>query len=587
MDLHISVIADFKNLHPDIEVVDWCLSGHAWVMNRPQDRPEHINPSTWQDLTPERIAQFQGRYDSFLKEFDGFIVAFASSFAMIYEKYNKPILMMNAVRYDIPYCTTKQPQMALQWNECIHRLSQKGLLTIVSNNRADQEYTFKGTGIRPHYIPSACRYTNAVYTPTKPTFLCTHGSLPPHPLVTMKHALPPRHAWNDIAQYKGIIAIPYDISLMSMFEYFFQGSPLFFPSKSYWKSHPDIISVSSYWGDHLPSYLSEFKDLSRWIDLSDVYEAFASPNTYYFDSIPHLFELLESFTYVDDRAFRNAKLDDIKREWKRVLHRMMCDKFYTTTPRIMSYNRLPLLANIVFDVSYANEVVVPLHSYPIRNKLTRGDIVFVKGDLIGWFLNNNIATCPITLVTGVSDISPTAEECTRILANPNITKWIGTNILVSHPKIVKLPIGVGERERVHGNYALIRSLHEARTPWHEKASDVCIPHHTSAHRSGVVAPTLPKLDYSDYMKEISKHRFVVCQKGNGVDTHRVYETLLMGSVPVLEHSGLDDMYVQWPCLLVDSFDHIDTSRFVWDDAKYDAFLDMIWLSDGFRQKLLG
>jgi queuine tRNA-ribosyltransferase len=33
MDLHISVIADFKSLNPDIEVIDWCLSGHSWVMN--------------------------------------------------------------------------------------------------------------------------------------------------------------------------------------------------------------------------------------------------------------------------------------------------------------------------------------------------------------------------------------------------------------------------------------------------------------------------------------------------------------------------------------------------------------------------
>jgi hypothetical protein len=67
----------------------------------------------------------------------------------------------------------------------------------------------------------------------------------------------------------------------------------------------------------------------------------------------------------------------------------------------------------------------------------------------------------------------------------------------------------------------------------------------------------------------------------------VYEALLMGSVPVIEHSGLDDMYSQWPCLLVDSFGGVDTSSFEWDDAKYEAFLDTIWLRDGFRQKLLG
>jgi hypothetical protein len=51
----------------------------------------------------------------------------------------------------------------------------------------------------------------------------------------------------------------------------------------------------------------------------------------------------------------------------------------------------------------------------------------------------------------------------------------------------------------------------------------------------------------------------------------------MGSVPVVLHSDLDDLYEQFPCLIVDSFDSVDTSGFVWDDAKYERFLDMFWL----------
>jgi hypothetical protein len=88
------------------------------------------------------------------------------------------------------------------------------------------------------------------------------------------------------------------------------------------------------------------------------------------------------------------------------------------------------------------------------------------------------------------------------------------------------------------------------------------------------------------MRELSKHKFVICQAGNGVDTHRVCEVLLMGSVPVVEHSGLDTLYSQWPVLLVDSLLEVDTNGFVWDEAKYQTFLDVIWLRDGFKQRLL-
>ncbi len=146
MDVHISVIADFKTACPDVEVVDWCLSGHAWAMKRAQDHPDHINPHTWKNLDETMIKQFQDRYDSFLRTFDGFITCHVPAFAMIYEKYDKPILMINSCRYDLPFCFTKDMVMRQRFHECLQRIQLR--LTIVSNNKGDQMYTLSGTGIR-------------------------------------------------------------------------------------------------------------------------------------------------------------------------------------------------------------------------------------------------------------------------------------------------------------------------------------------------------------------------------------------------------------------------------------------------------
>jgi hypothetical protein len=322
MDLHISVIADFKSACPEVEVVDWCLSGHAWVMKRQQDYPDHINPRTWQDLTPERIRAFQEQYDAFLRSFDGFIVGYCSAFAMVYEKYNKPILMLNAVRYDIPYCFTKSTVGRAQWNLCLQRLQSKGLLTIVSNNKADQRYTQLGTGMLPMFLPSLCLYTNVQYAPRNPTFLVYGGSFPDHPLLTQKRDLPHPHDWSDLMAYRGIVNFPYEVSLMSVFEQFTAGCPLFFPSKAYWKSKPDIQSLSAYWGSQLPAEFAPMATTDAWIDLADMYTTFKSPNTHYFDSTEHLLQLLESFVYVDDRAERDAYVQRVKGEWARILQAM-------------------------------------------------------------------------------------------------------------------------------------------------------------------------------------------------------------------------------------------------------------------------
>lgn len=252
----------------------------------------------------------------------------------------------------------------------------------------------------------------------------------------------------------------------------------------------------------------------------------------------------------------------------------------------MCYNRPALLANIVYDINYAGTGVVPQHSYPYKETFTRGDIVFVKTDLLAWFLKNRTITAPITLVTGVSDLSPTQDDYNAIVSNPNIRKWIGCNIPFRHPKIVKLPIGVGEPERMNGNHETLVALHNARIPWNDKKDEVCIPYHGGTHETRTLTSTLPKLEFVDYMKAIGQHKFVVCQRGNGIDTHRVCEVLLMGSVPIVEQSGLDDMYEQWPVCIVKSFQDIDTSSFVFDESKYEVFLDVFWLRNALKDHLV-
>jgi hypothetical protein len=313
MDVHISIIEDFKKVCPFIEVTDWCLSSHAWVMKRRQDNPLYINANTWRSLNREMIEAFQNRYHSFLRTFDFFIVGYASCFAMIYERYQKPILMLNAVRYDVPFCWSRDIAMLNAYKQCLYRLRAANQLHIVSNNKADQLYLRKGCGIASEYIPSLCMYTGIRYAPSRDTFLVYTGTVPEHRLITQKSGTP--FDWSEIGSFRGIIHIPYEVSTMSMFEQFYAGIPLFFPSKAFWKSMSNIQSMSAYWADSPPPELNELRDLSIWIDLSDVYETFSSPNTHYFDSFEHLFQLLETFVYVD---VKTDCVENVQKKWQQI-----------------------------------------------------------------------------------------------------------------------------------------------------------------------------------------------------------------------------------------------------------------------------
>jgi len=320
MDLHISVIADFKNIFPNIDFTHWCLSGHAWVFNRTTEFPLHINPQTWTNINEQMILDFQNEYDDFFKTFDGFICGHPNGFALLFEKYDKPIIMLNSCRYDLPFCFSRDYHMLELYKQCLLRLQEKGLLIAVSNNKVDQLYTKLGSNIDTLYIPSLCDYTGIKYNPTRPTFLCYHGNFPNHPLITYKYELGEPFKWTDISQFKGIIHMPYEVSTMSMFEHYCGGMPLFFPSKKNILENGNITTVSSYWKQDLPPDLSLFSNVSNYIDLADFYQVFKSPNVYIYDSFEHLIELLEKFEWKDDSLILTEYKQNIKDEWNRLLN---------------------------------------------------------------------------------------------------------------------------------------------------------------------------------------------------------------------------------------------------------------------------
>jgi hypothetical protein len=44
----------------------------------------------------------------------------------------------------------------------------------------------------------------------------------------------------------------------------------------------------------------------------------------------------------------------------------------------------------------------------------------------------------------------------------------------------------------------------------------------------------PHMDRLDYLRAIARSRYTICPRGNGWDTHRVMEALVLGSVPVVK-----------------------------------------------------
>lgn len=363
LDLHIGVIGDVRRILTDLghTVSDWTLSGHSWATGRARDPVEVINHLNWKEIDQEMCDAFYDRYKAELDRYDAFIVTHTPCFATLYEKWNKPIIVVASTRYEHPF--TGHPKKWNRFNEFLRDGIDRNMIIPLANNKYDAAYTSAFTEREWNVIPSICEYTHMAYQPTKKDFiywskfelkakvpnLISKESLAPGlfrrlanriPLMTKKHGFD----WSDIAAYKGIVHIPYNISVMSIFEQYTASIPLFFPTKRLLielMKQPDSGALSEIsfnqvfglgpgsrieFGSEDPNDFTDSEVMSQWIDLADFYDAENMPHLTYFDSLEEIPEVLRSadlYAVSQEMKEHNQKRkENVYTAWDKVVARV-------------------------------------------------------------------------------------------------------------------------------------------------------------------------------------------------------------------------------------------------------------------------
>lgn len=66
-----------------------------------------------------------------------------------------------------------------------------------------------------------------------------------------------------------------------------------------------------------------------------------------------------------------------------------------------------------------------------------------------------------------------------------------------------------------------------------------------------------KKSWDLYINDLYRSKFVLCLEGNGLDTHRVWETYLVNSIPVvLSNSYIPTHFYNMKMLVVNNFDEL-------------------------------
>lgn len=79
-----------------------------------------------------------------------------------------------------------------------------------------------------------------------------------------------------------------------------------------------------------------------------------------------------------------------------------------------------------------------------------------------------------------------------------------------------------------------------------------------------------------YLQEIKSSKFIFCPRGNGVDTHRIWEALYMGSIPIVKYHKTHHLLTDLPILFIRDWSEI-TKEFL--EGKYLEIIDTEWNLD--------
>ena len=219
---------------------------------------------------------------------------------------------------------------------------------------------------------------------------------------------------------------------------------------------------------------------------------------------------------------------------------------------------------LLSDVKNLNSFSSEEYCIPNIHDIKDGTLIYIHSSSLKYFSDKYLKKidCTFSLICGDSDLC--FDEITlkqsymkRLLQSENVKSIYCQNLNVHHPKLNFLPIGLN----YHSIYERFGFWGESLNPdeqekniirissynFKEKILKAYCNWHFNAQR-GDRADCIKKVNKeicffektkvlrgASYMNN-SKYAFTLCPSGEGYDCHRTYESIILGSIPIMKKS---------------------------------------------------
>jgi len=185
----------------------------------------------------------------------------------------------------------------------------------------------------------------------------------------------------------------------------------------------------------------------------------------------------------------------------------------------------------------------------------QGDWVFINGEYLDQFLSIRLASPKrFNLIIHNADTPFDAARLIKTL--PRALHIWAINTTVQHPQLTTIPLGFPDSGLKHipnirpstdrhiEIYSNFSGTHKARWDcYYAFENDPRVLRKNPVNGIG----------HTEYYDDLCHSKFVLCPRGTGEDTHRVYEALACGATPVVLHGNLDHLYTRFPICILESW----------------------------------
>ena len=169
----------------------------------------------------------------------------------------------------------------------------------------------------------------------------------------------------------------------------------------------------------------------------------------------------------------------------------------------------------------------------------------------------------------------------------NVIRWYATNVNTLNPKIEAIPSGLENnkwRPEARKKEKMIETLATPRTfkNW------VYMDHSTTwniGERKGLydllagepwVTSFSDGANFDRFLENVYSHRFVISPRGNGIATHREWECLYMGTIPIQKRDLNNRFFTNLPICFVDDWQEV-TKDFL--EREYERITHTLWYKE--------